>query len=155
MSKFWKIIVLIALVLAAMMLITFLVPDINRFASALAAKNKLPIWLVGLASPILYVLAKFKDMLGALMGESDTEKDIRAKNEDIKAQLAQLEKSVQSLDAWRKDEIDRRMKQIDAINTTVTSMEGREKVLDQSIGGLMQRREALKNVIREDPGTIE
>ena len=155
MAKFWKIVVVIALILAAMMLITFLVPDINKFASGLAAKNKLPIWLVGLASPILYALAKFKDMLGSIMGDSNTEKDIRGKNEEIKAKLADLEKSVQSLDTWRRDEIDRRMKQVDSLNTTVNSMEGREKVLDQSIGGLMQRREALKNAIREDPGTIE
>ena len=155
MSKFWKIIVIIALILAAMMLITFLVPDINKFASALAAKNKLPIWLVGLASPILYALTKFKDMLASITGESETEKDIRGKNEEIKAKLADLEKSVQSLDAWRKDEIDRRMTRINDINTTVSSMVGREKVLDQSIDGLLQRREGLKNVIREDPGTIE
>ena len=57
MSRFWKIIVVIALALAAMLLITFLVPDVSKFAAALAAKNKLPIWLVGLASPILYALS--------------------------------------------------------------------------------------------------
>lgn len=155
MSRFWKIIVVIALVVAALLLMTLLVPDVNKFAAALAAKNKLPIWLVGLASPILYALTKFKDMLGGLVGESNTEKDIREKNDAIKAKLEELDKSVKSLDAWRRDEINQRMQKIDQYNTTISSMQTREEGIDQSIGGLMERREALKNVIREDPGTIE
>ena len=155
MQKFWKVVVLVVLFLGAMLLITFLVPDVRTFATGLASRNNLPIWLVGLASPILFALAKLKDLLGGLVGESTTEKDIREKNEAVKAKLADLEQSVNSLDAWRKEEMDRRMNQVNAYNTTIATMESRENTLDQSIGSLQERREALKNVIREDPGNIE
>lgn len=155
MSKFWKLVVIVALVLAGLMLITFLVPDITKYASALAGKSKLPIWLVGLAAPILYVINRLKDMLGGLIGESASERDIREKNEAIKAKLAELEKNVQGLDEWRRSEIARQMKKIDEFTTSIASMEGREKGIDKSIDELTERREQLSTAITEEPGTIE
>jgi TolA-binding protein len=152
MSAFWKIVVIIALVLVAMLVITFLSPDIKSFASDLAMKHHLPLWLVGLAAPILYAFKGLGNLLG---GEGGTEKRIKETNQAIEKRLAGLETDVQRLDSWRSQEIERRMQKVNAFEGNVATMESREKQLDQTISGLSQRSAQAQRTMLVDPDLIE
>ena len=152
MSTFWKVVIIVVVVMIVMVAITYLNQDVKGFAVDLATKHKLPLWLVGLAAPILYV---FKGLGSLLTGEGETEKGIREKNETIKDKLGELENRVKELSDWREREIKSRMEAIATHEKTIESMEGRAKGLDASISGLLERREQLQNAITEDSGNIE
>jgi hypothetical protein len=154
MSRFVKLLIIIALVLVAMVLITYLNPSIKGFASALAKGSSLPLWLVGLAAPILYVFKGLANLLGGLVGEGPTEKTIREKNEAISARLEGLERSVKQLDEWRTREIATRMDAIQAREKQIAPLESRARNLDQSIDDLLREREQIPT-IQDDPGLIE
>jgi hypothetical protein len=153
MSRFGKLLIIIALVLVAMLLITYLNPNIKAFASTLAG-SKLPLWLVGLAAPILYAFKGLANLLGGLVGEGPTEKTIREKNEAISARLEGLERSVKQLDEWRTREIATRMDAIQAREKQIAPLEARARSLDQSIDDLLRERDQIPT-IQDDPGLIE
>ncbi len=154
MSRFGKVLLIIALVLGAMLLITYLNPGVNSFALGLAKGSRLPLWLVGLAAPILYVFKGLANLLGSLVGEGATEKTIREKNEAISARLDGLERDVRQLDEWRTREIATRMDAIQQRENQIAPLEARAKSLDQSIAALLREREQIPT-IQDDPGLIE
>jgi hypothetical protein len=152
MSGFWKIVVIVVLVLVTMLVVTYLTPDIKSFASDLATEHHLPLWVVGLAAPILYI---FKGLGSLLVGEGGTEKHVRETNQAIEERLAGLENNVQRLDQWRTQEIDRRMQKVNEFEGAATSMESREGQLDQTISGLVQRSEQARGTMLIDPDLVE
>jgi hypothetical protein len=154
MSRFVKILIVIALVLGAMLLLTYLTPGIKTFAQGIAKTSHLPLWLVGLAAPILYGLKSVANFLAGLVGEGPTEKTIREKNEAISARLDDLERSVKQLDEWRTREISSRMEVIREREKQIAPLEARARALDATIAGLQERKDALPE-IEDFPGLIE
>jgi flagellar motility protein MotE (MotC chaperone) len=155
MNQFWKVIIIIVLVLAAMVLITYTVPGIKEFAVKTAADKKLPLWVVGLFAPIVYLFKRLGEMLSNLVGSSPTEDNIRAKNEEIKAKLDGLEKDVRRLDDWRQNEVEKKLQEVARLNQQLSGMQGRAGQLDRQVDALEAERAGLRNAIRDDPGTIE
>lgn len=161
MSKFWKVVIIIALVLAAMLLLTYSSPAIKEFAQGLSASSKLPLWLVGLAAPILFVFNRIGKFFSGLFGEGSTERGIREKNEAIKAKLDEVERSVQQLDEWRRTQIEPRMARIAQLEQGIGAMEGRAAAIADSLPALEQqeaeqgaRRERLLRTLDELRGAI-
>ncbi len=161
MSRFGKTIVLILLLLGAMLLLTYVSPGIKAFATDLSKQSHLPIWLVGLAAPILFFFNKLGGFLNGLFGEGETERSIREKNDEIKAKLDEVERSVQQLDEWRRSEIEPRLRRIDELQQNIGSMEGRATAIAESLPGLAQqeeeqraRRERLLRTLDELRGAI-
>lgn len=154
MSRFGKVLLIIALVVGVMLLITYLNPGVKSFALGLAKASNLPLWLIGLAAPILYAFKGLANLLGGLVGEGATEKAIREKNEAISARLDGLEQDVKKLDDWRTREIAARMDAIQERERQIAPLEARARSLDQSIAGLVREREQIPT-IQDDPGLIE
>ncbi|OLB13913.1 MAG: hypothetical protein AUH07_05500 [Gemmatimonadetes bacterium 13_2_20CM_70_9] len=144
MSRFGKTIVLILLLLGAMLLLTYVSPGIKAFATDLSKQSHLPIWLVGLAAPILFFFNKLGGFLNGLFGEGETERSIREKNDEIKAKLDEVERSVQQLDEWRRSEIEPRLRRIDELQQNIGSMEGHAATLTERLQGLDQEDERLR-----------
>jgi CBS domain containing-hemolysin-like protein len=105
MSGFWKIVIIIAIVLVAMAAITFFVPEVKEFAKETAGNSKLPLWIVGLFAPILFFFNAIGRWLKGLIGQGSTEKDIAKENEAIKAEREKLLEEVRRLDEWRTREL--------------------------------------------------
>ncbi len=143
MSRTTKAIVFIVLILAAMLLITFVTPAIKSFAGDLAKSSKLPIWIVGLAAPILFFFNRLGRFLNVLFGAGSTERSIRDTNEQLKAKLDEVEQSVQRLDAWRRGEIEPRLRRIDELQGTVAAMQGRAADLAAGVPSMVADQAAL------------
>jgi hypothetical protein len=148
LSRFWKFVIILALVLAAMLLLTYSSPAIKEFAQGLSVSSKLPLWLVGLAAPILFVFNRLGKLLGGLFGEGQTERSIREKNEAIKAKLDEVEQNVQRLDEWRRGEVEPRIRRIDALQQSIAGMEGRATAIAESLPAL-ERQEQEQRASRE------
>ena len=84
--KLWNIILWISLFAIAMLLLTYLVPDIKTFAVGLADQKDLPLWIVAFFAPVLFLIRKIGDFFKGFTGESKTEREIRELNEEIKAE---------------------------------------------------------------------
>ncbi len=138
MSKFWKIALPVIVFFAAMILLTFLVPDIKTFASGFAASKDLPLWIVGLFAPILYLFIKIKDGLLQFTGESETEKEIRKVNEQIKQEISQLRQDVGVMDRWMRENVGEELRHIERLN--------------ERMAGLQQRRDRIEARIAEIEG---
>ena len=154
MPKFWKAVIIIAIVAIVLYAISTFIPGVKSIADAMKG-SKVPWWIAGLLAPIVFVFKKIGEGLKGLLGTGATEEEIAQKNEAIEAKLNRLEQDVQRLDEWRKSEIDRRLKTIDKHEQSIGSMEGRARALDESVKGLLERREQLKSAITDDPGNIE
>lgn len=151
MSKTAKVLIITALVLGAMLLITWLVPDVRELARTLSVSSKLPMWLVGLAAPILFLFKKLGGLFGGLLGDSATERDIRTRNEEIKAKLDGLERDVRQLDEWRRTEIGQRRLQVADLDQHVAGMRTRAQAMDQDIATLIARRDQLESEMQDVP----
>jgi uncharacterized protein (DUF2164 family) len=144
MSRFQKTIVIVVLILAAMLLLTFISPDIRAFATDLSKQTNVPIWLVGLAAPILFVFNRLGRFLSGLFGEGATGRSIRDANEAIKTKLDDVEHSIDRLDRWRRNEIEPRLRWIDQQQEAVGALEGRATDLAAGVPGLLDEQAALR-----------
>ncbi len=147
MSGFWKFLLIIVIIAGVMLVITFTIPDVARYAKDLAGKNKLPVWIVGLFAPIAYVFRMFSEWLNKLLGTSSTEQSIQDRNEELKVKVKSLEDEVNKLDEWRRTEIDKRKSDIDRFNANIASMDQRAGAIDAQIQDLQAERERLKGSI--------
>ena len=155
MSSFWKTVLFIVLALGVMLVLTYAIPALRTFAVAFAAEKKLPLWLVGLAGPILYLVSRGRDALAGLLGPSTTEQSIHETNEAIKQRIDQLQTQVRELDSWRQTEINRRMNQVQTFETQVSALQQEAGALDRTTGTLLEQRESLRNAIQEESGEID
>ena len=133
MSRFAKIVILVVLFLGFMLLLTYISPSINQYAADLARTSHLPLWIVGLAAPILLLFKSLGNMLRSIFGESGTERRIRESNDDIKTRVAGIESDVRRLDQWRTAEIDTRFARISAWEQPLASLRTRTGELDDRI----------------------
>lgn len=145
MSRFTKVLVIIAAILAAMLFLTLTTPAIREFAAGLSKQSNLPIWLVGLAAPILFLFDRIGGFFRFLFGAGSTERSIRDTNDQIKAKLDDVEQRVQRLDTWRRNEIEPRLQRIDALQTSVTGMEDRAGALAAGLPDLVAQQAALRD----------
>lgn len=142
MSRFSKFVIILVIVFAAMLLLTYSSPAIKEFAQGLSVSSKLPLWLVGLAAPILFVFDRIGKLLGGLFGAGPTERGIRETNEEIKAKLAQVEREVADLHQWRTTQIEPHMARIAQLQQDIGGMETRA-------GALRERVPALEQGVRD------
>jgi hypothetical protein len=142
MSRFAKTMIIIGLVLALMLLLTFASPDIKAFATELSKTSKLPIWLVGLAAPLLFLFNRLGSFFSGLLG-GPTEERIRERNEDIKRQVTGLEGDVQALDARLRAELEPRLQRIEAQQQQIGALQGRADALAGAVPALQTERQAL------------
>lgn len=149
MSRSAKTAVMILVLLAAMLLVTLLVPEVRAFASRLASTSGLPIWLVGLAAPILFALQKLGGLLGGVFGDSATERDIRARNEAIRTRLDAVERDVRRLDEWRQSAIGEERRRIAGFEDEIAARQARVRTLEASIGAMIAERDRLQREIDE------
>ena len=151
MNNFWKVLTLIVVLLTAMILITYLNPEIKKFASGVADRNNLPLWFVGLAAPILYVVQRIKNFFSGLLRGS-TEKSIAEENESIKNDMAKLRQDVDRLDEWRLTGIDKQMVEAETFRTNIGNMKQRASTIKEQIRNNQSELDRLHNEIEDVEG---
>ena len=139
MSKLAKVIVLIVLFFGFMLLLTYVSPSIKQYATELSVGSRLPLWIVGLAAPILLLFQKIGNVLGNIFGETNTEKEVRESNEAIKARLAQVETDVKRIDDWRARELAPLYSRIEALDQEDARLRGRRAALREPLTDLLRR----------------
>lgn len=131
--KLWNIILWISLFILAMVLLTYLVPDINTFAKGIADQKDLPLWIVALFAPVLFLFKKIGDFFKGFTGESKTEREIRELNEQIKAEMKEIRQQVDGLDSWLKEKINEEMQHIKSLNARIAVLQGERAVISEQI----------------------
>lgn len=147
----WKLIILVALLLG-LYLVTLNVGDVRSFASGLMTTTKLPIWLVGLLAPILFVLQGIGKLLGSLFNSGSPEREIADSNAAIRQELIDIRQTVRDIDAWRAQQLQIHREAIARIQHSVTSMEKKLPALDAEIALLKPRINNPFTTTPEDPG---
>lgn len=137
MSRLLKTIIIITIFLVAMVLITYLVPEVKEYAKGIAHDSKLPIWLVGLFAPILYLLKIVSDWFKGMFGPGTTEKEIAKENEAIKAEREKLLEEVRRLDEWRTRELALQRNEIAALEQKIADLRGEAANIDAQFAQLM------------------
>jgi len=121
-SSFWKIvvvIVLLLLVVAGLELVTFRNPQILALAGNMAIESHLPLWLVGLAAPLVFVWKRlFGDSSGAGAKLDALEKD----NNQLKQEQVKLRQDVANLNASRDQELTRQLQEISRLQASIDSL---------------------------------
>jgi len=165
--KLWNIILWISLFILAMVLLTYLVPDIKSFAQGFAAQKDLPLWIVALFAPVLFLIKKIGQFFKSFIGESKTERNIREVNEEIKAEMKKIREQVNNLDAWLKEKISEEMRHIDNLNSRIAILQGQRAIISEKIDTLEgtdpmdliadkseEDREELRNEFLEKHGFV-
>ena len=109
MSKPVKILFITLIIIIVLLLVTWLVPDVNTYAKSLVS-DKWPIWLVGIAAPILFLLKKIKDGLVNLIFPGGR---IGEENEVIKRERNELRKDVDELLNWRRSALKKEVAELE------------------------------------------
>jgi septal ring factor EnvC (AmiA/AmiB activator) len=133
-SSFWKIlgvVLLVAIVGVALSVATAMNPQIQALAVKMAADSHLPIWLVGLAAPIVFVFKKF---FGA--GSSDKLDAIERENEKLKTEQTKLRQEVSALNGWRDQELSRQRAEIARLQNDLDALRSRIAGVDGQIAAL-------------------
>lgn len=121
-----------------MLLITYTSDEVMASAMDFATETKLPLWIVGLFAPILFLFQKIKKWFGGLF-QGGTEQAISDENESIKSDLAKLREEVNNLNEWRRDALNNEIKKIDAIKKNLDPLESRDEILKDKIRELSKR----------------
>ena len=138
MKKFWVIVIVVVLVCGLLFALTYSVPQIKEVANELA-KNKMPIWLVGLLAPILYLFRNIFKGLTNILPTSGEEKAIKNENERILKELDRINSEVGRIDEWRKREIDIQMKEIERLKQSIKMLSEASRTLDANIEKLKEK----------------
>ena len=133
MNSVLKVILLLLVLAVAMLLISWLVPDVNAFVRQFAGARKLPIWVVGLFGPIAFLFSKMGDFVGGIFGTSKTEQQVSQENEEIKTERERLMEDVRKLNEWRNREIDLQRREIDLLNQKLSGLRAQSQSLDARI----------------------
>ncbi len=131
--KLWTIILWISLFILAMLLLTYFVPEIKTFAEGLADQKDLPLWIVALFAPVLFLLKRIGDFFKGFIGESKTEREIRELNEQIKAEMKEIRQQVNGLDSWLKEKINEEMQHIQKLNARIAILQGERAAISEKI----------------------
>lgn len=119
MSKRITSVLLILLLLTALLLLSYFNPTVRSAALALSQSSHLPIWLAGLLAPFLVLFKKFWPASSSASGELE---QIRQENERLKEEQNVLRRSVESLVAWRNQELEIRRAEIARLQSEVSSI---------------------------------
>ena len=130
-------IIVVAIIAGCLLLITYLVPDINQFATDLAKQRALPFWLIGLIAPIAFILRKSRDWFAKLFKFSNTEKEIKELDDWRNEQLT-VERSKYTTTINEITEIDNKilniMNELKAVRENNNSVQN-----DKTINEIVQR----------------
>jgi len=137
MSKFWRVVIVVGVIAVVLIAISFLVPQVKVTYDELKGNSNLPWWIVGLLSPIVFVLKKIGEMFSGLFGKSSTEQSIAQENEDIKAQRAMLLEEVRKLDEWRTRELEIQRNEIAVFEKNIATLKAQAQSLDARFQTIM------------------
>lgn len=118
-----------------MLLITFTSKEVMNTAIDFSTKNKLPLWIIGLFAPLLFVFQKIKKWFGGLF-QGGTQEEIREENESIKEDLKKLRLDVNNLNEWRRDAIQNEINRINVLKQNLEPLENRNTRLSEQIKSL-------------------
>lgn len=163
-SSFWKVVVVVLLLLAVAVgfsLISAWNPQVKTLAVQMATSSHLPLWLMGLAAPIVFVFKKF-------FGNGSSEKldSLENDNRNLKAEQARLRQEVAGLNSWRDQELAKQRAEIarlqgdlDALRSRIEGVNGKIATLQATpldeIGASMTLGEKLaagKDFVNNDVG---
>jgi uncharacterized protein involved in cysteine biosynthesis len=129
MSSFLKIVLYVLIFFVVMLLISWLVPDVNKYVHDYSGAKKLPIWLVGLFGPIAYLFNKIGKMFGGIFGTNVTEKQIEEKAQQVEDDRKKIWTEIDNLIAWRRDTINKEITEIDGLNKKISALQERSDTL--------------------------
>jgi len=129
MKQTW-IVIGILLFVVVMLLLTFRVPEIKTLASSLASNKHLPLWFVGLFSPILYFFKKFGDWVMF----SGTEKGgVISRNQKIKTEQERIRRDLDTLLDWRSRMLQQEYESVNRLKNEISLMEKKLASLESQI----------------------
>lgn len=137
MSTFWKVVIIIIVAMIAMVLITYFVPQVKAVGEELKISTKLPLWIVGLFAPIIFLFRKIGGAFSGLFGGGATEESIRAENEAIKVEREKLVEEVRKLDEWRNRELELQRAEITAFEKKISSLRTEAQAIDTQFQQIM------------------
>ena len=141
MHKALTIVLLAAVFAAAMLAISYLVPQIRAFTGETSQRSHLPWIVVGLFAPILYVVKRAGDWVKGLLS-SPAEQAIEDSNRAIKEQLAQLRANISSIEARRVQEMREHQQKIDALDARLKSVLGEIGQVDADLDAVRAKPDA-------------
>jgi hypothetical protein len=133
MKKYWVVIIILVAIIALMYFLTNNIPQIKEVADQLAKNNKMPIWLVGLLSPIIYFFKSIWKGITNILPGREEEEAIRNENEKIQKELDRINNEVSRIDEWRTKEIDIQMKEIERLRQSIGILKEVSKTMDSNI----------------------
>ncbi len=125
MKKFWLIVIIIVAFCILMYILSNNVPQIKDVANELVAKQKLPIWLVGLLAPIIYFFKSISKGFSGLFSSNGQEEKIEKENDRILKELEMIKNDISRIDSWRKEEIEREIAKIELLRKDLLFMDSR------------------------------
>jgi len=138
MAKFWKVIIVLAIIAAALIALTYFVPDIKSLAVTMKGTSNVPLWIVGLAAPLVYGFKKITAGLGSLFTGS-TESAISTENESIKKEIAALRDDVRRNDEWRQMAMASQLREITLLQQHLQILESQDATLAAKQTAIEQR----------------
>lgn len=134
MQSFWKTILLVVVVLGVLGLLTYFNSGMRVQAIALARDSHLPIWLVGLFAPFVYL---WKKVFHSGVPASDLDRVVE-ENKRLKLEQGQLRQDVKGLVEWREQELAAHRAEIARLEKSIAGLQDR-------VQGVQQHLTALQN----------
>lgn len=128
MGKLLTILLILLIVVGLLLLISWLVPDVNKIAKDLSQSGDLPYWIAGLAAPIVYLYRKLTGSIGKWF-ESGATKKVEA----IEASRADVRKEVDELLQWRRDTLRQEIQSMQAVRLEMDSLRTRLSVVQSEM----------------------
>ncbi|QQS06316.1 MAG: hypothetical protein IPK50_05330 [Fibrobacterota bacterium] len=124
MSKTIRTLLILLLVLilvgGVLLLLSWFVPELKSLAKDISMDGDLPIWIAGLAAPIVYVYRRFTEGIGKLFSSGASQKV-----EAISSSREDLRKEVDELLQWRRDTLRQEIQSMQATRAEMDSLRTR------------------------------
>lgn len=130
MNKVWFVIIGIILVAGLMILLTLRIPEIKALASSIAASKHLPIWIVGLFAPLIYLFQKAGDWIKSF---NSGKSGVITRNKQIEAEQERIRRELDSLLDWRSRMLQQEYEAVTRLKTDITRMESQLASLGSQI----------------------
>lgn len=136
MRQTWIVIISILLFVGAMLLLTFRIPEIRAFASSLASNKHLPLWFVGLFSPIVYL---FKNMGDWVISSGTRDGGVIGRNQQIQTEQERIRRDLDSLLDWRSRMLQQEYESANRLKSEITLMEKQLASLGSQIRNIQSK----------------
>jgi prefoldin subunit 5 len=139
MRKVLTILLVVVVVAAAMLAITYFVPEVRQVADKMAKDKHTPWVLAGLIAPIAYLFKRVGEWLRSFFS-TDSEEKLTRENDEIKRQLAAVRSDIDRIDALRTQEIRAHQEKIAALDTRLASVLQQIGQVDQELAAVGAKR---------------